>query len=69
MFNHELKDREFESVIISAASVLGLEVEKGGWRSALSYTPILSAIMITLRALVVYQAHGERKRSIRADVR
>jgi hypothetical protein len=69
MFNHELKDREFESGIISAAAVLGLEVEKGGWRSALSYTPMLSAIVIILRALVVYQAHGERQRSIRADVR
>jgi len=30
MFNHELKDREFESSIISAAAVLGLEVERGG---------------------------------------
>ena len=54
MFDHELKDREFESGIISAAAVLGLEVEKGGWRSALSYTPILSAMITTLRALVIY---------------
>jgi hypothetical protein len=30
MFDHELKDREFESGIISAAAILGLEVEKGG---------------------------------------
>jgi len=29
MFDHELKDREFESGIISAAAVLGLEVERG----------------------------------------
>ena len=50
MFDHELKDREFESGIISASAVLGLEVERGGWRSALSYTPMLSAIITTLRA-------------------
>ena len=30
MFNHKLKDREFESSIISVAAVLGLEVERGG---------------------------------------
>jgi hypothetical protein len=54
MFDHELKDREFESSIISTAAILGLEVEKGGWRSALSYTPMLSAIITTLQALVVY---------------
>jgi hypothetical protein len=67
MFDHELKDRESESGIISAAAVLGLEVERGGWRSALSYTPTLSAIITTLRALVIYQAHSDRRRSIEAD--
>jgi hypothetical protein len=56
MFDYELKDREFESSIISTAAVLGLEVEKEGWRSALSYMPMLSAIITTLRALVVYRA-------------
>jgi hypothetical protein len=30
MFDHELRDREFESSIISVAAVLGLEVERGG---------------------------------------
>ena len=30
MFNYKLKDREFESSIISVAAVLGLEVERGG---------------------------------------
>jgi hypothetical protein len=30
MFNYELKDREFESGIISTATVLGLEVERRG---------------------------------------
>jgi hypothetical protein len=48
MFDYELKDREFKSSIISVAAVLGLEIERGGWRSALSYTPMLSAIITTL---------------------
>ena len=69
MFDYELKDREFESSIISVAAVLGLEVERGGWRSALSYTPMLSAIITTLRALVVYQAYSDRRRSIETDIR
>jgi hypothetical protein len=30
IFNYELKDREFESGIISAATMLGLEAERGG---------------------------------------
>jgi hypothetical protein len=30
MFNYELKDKEFESGIISIAAVLGLEVERRG---------------------------------------
>ena len=30
MFDYELKDREFESGIISVAAVLGLEVKRGG---------------------------------------
>jgi hypothetical protein len=54
MFDHKLKDREFKSSIISVATVLGLEVERGGWRLALSYTPTLSVIITTLWALVVY---------------
>jgi hypothetical protein len=33
MFDHEFKDREYESGIISAAAVLGLEARgKGGGR-------------------------------------
>ena len=64
MFDHALQDREFESGIISAAAVLGLEVEKEGWKSALTYTPALSAIITTMRALVVYQGYQERQVAI-----
>jgi hypothetical protein len=34
----------------------------------LSYTPVLSAIITTLRVLVVYQAYGDRRRSIEAEI-
>ena len=61
MFDHALQDREFESGIISVAAVLGLEVEREGWKSALTYTPTLSAIITTMRALVVYKAYRERQ--------
>jgi hypothetical protein len=64
MFDHTLQDREFESGIISAAAILGLEVEKEGWKSALTYTPALSAIITTMRALVVYQGYRERQVAI-----
>ena len=30
MFDHRLKDREFESGIISALAVLGIDAEKSG---------------------------------------
>jgi hypothetical protein len=35
----------------------------------LSYTPILSTIITTLRALVVYWVHSDRRRAIETDVR
>jgi hypothetical protein len=68
MFDYELKDREFESGITSAAAVLGLEVQREGWKSALSYTPVLSALITVTRALVVYKAYNDRQQSIRSDV-
>lgn len=68
MLDHELKDEEFESGIISGLAVLGLEVEKGGWMPAINYTPILSAIVTVARALVVYQAYQSRQQAIQRDM-
>ena len=56
MFDHELKASDFESGIISALAVLGLNNETGGWTPAINYTPILSAIVTITRALVIHQA-------------
>jgi superfamily II DNA/RNA helicase len=69
MFDHHLKDREFESGIISALAVLGLDTEKGGWMPAVNYTPILAGIITPLRAIVVYRAWSARIRSIRRHMR
>lgn len=64
MFDHELKDNEFESGIISGLAVLGIDSQTGDWKSALSYTPILSAIVAVARALVVYRAWQMRQHNV-----
>ncbi|KAK6441318.1 hypothetical protein LTR95_002461 [Oleoguttula sp. CCFEE 5521] len=55
MFDHELQDDEFDSGVISALAVLGLD-EQGNWKAALNYTPTLSAVITTMRAVVVHRA-------------
>ena len=64
MFDHELQDDEFESGIISGLAVLGIDTQNGSWKSALNYTPILSAIVSVMRALVVHRAWRMRQDSI-----
>ncbi len=64
MFDHELKDSEFKSGIISGLAVLGIDTQNGSWKTALNYTPILSAIVTVMRALVVYRAWQIRQQSI-----
>jgi len=61
MFDHELKADEHESGIMSALAVLGLDTQKGGWTAATNYTPILSAMVTVVRALVVYSAYKKRE--------
>jgi len=61
MFDHELKADEHESGIMSALAVLGLDTQKGGWMPATNYTPILSAMVTVVRALVVYSAYKKRE--------
>ena len=56
MFNYELKDKTYDSAIISGLAVLGLDTQDGGWMPALNYTPILTAIVTVLRALVVFRS-------------
>lgn len=54
MFGHPLQDNEFDSGIVSALAMLGLD-EQGHWKAACNYTPTLSAVIITMRAIVVYR--------------
>ena len=65
MFDYKLKDSEFRSGIMSALAVLGIDTQTGSWKSALSYTPILSAVVAIMRALVVYRAWQMRQHNIR----
>ena len=68
MFDHELKDSEFKSSIISGLAVFGIDTQNGSWKTALNYTPILSAIVTVMRALVVYRAWQMRQQSIQNGI-
>ena len=67
MFDHELRDSEYESGIISGLAVLALN-DRSGWMTAISYTPVCAAMMTVLRAFVVYRAWRTRTDSIRMYV-
>ncbi|KAL9628824.1 MAG: hypothetical protein Q9204_005638 [Flavoplaca sp. TL-2023a] len=69
MFDHELKDSEFKSGIISGLAVLGIDTQNGSWKTPLNFTPILSAIVAVMRALVVYRAWRFRQQSIENGIR
>ena len=56
MFAHELKASEFDSGIISALAIQGINPHTLAWADAMSYTPKLSAVVTTLRWLVIYRA-------------
>ncbi|KAK5706932.1 hypothetical protein LTR97_001924 [Elasticomyces elasticus] len=47
MFDQELRDNEFDSGIVSALAVLGLD-ENGDWKAAFNYTQVLSAAVSLL---------------------
>lgn len=64
MFDHPLKDDKFHSGIISGLAVLGIDGEHRGWVPAVNYTPVLAAIITTVRAMVVYYAHGIRQGAV-----
>ena len=68
MFDHELKAGEYESGIISALAVLGLNPEKEGWSTAMNYTPVLSAVVTITRGLVVYKAWLTYQKTIQEEV-
>ncbi|KAK3615709.1 hypothetical protein LTR56_026428 [Elasticomyces elasticus] len=68
MLNHELRDREYDSAIMSGLAVLALDTQSGGWMPATNYTPILAAMVTVRRALVVYRSWQRRQKKIRRRV-
>ena len=56
MFDHRLGDRKYESGVLSGLAVLGAAGKDGGWMPAINHTPILAAVITTMRAMVIYRA-------------
>jgi hypothetical protein len=54
MFDHKMKDHEYDSAIVSGLAVIGIRHTGEGYAAAIDYTPKLSAIVTVLRGLVVY---------------
>jgi superfamily II DNA helicase RecQ len=68
MFDHELRDSEYESGIISGLAVVALNTRAGGWMPPIVYTSVCAAMMTVLRAFVVYRAWRTRTESIRMHI-
>ena len=64
MFDHEMKNHEYDSAIVSGLAVLGIKRTGEGFVAAIDYTPKLSAVVTVLRGLVVYQAWNRRQAEI-----
>ena len=60
MFDHPLKDNDYENAVLSGLVVLGADSEHGRWIPAINYTPILAAIITTIRAVVVVRVWDGR---------
>lgn len=65
MFDHEIKDHEFESAIISGLAVIGIKRTGEGFMEATDFTPKLSAIVTVLRGMVLYHAWVQRQDEIK----
>ncbi|KAK3617752.1 hypothetical protein LTR22_026629 [Elasticomyces elasticus] len=68
MFDHDLRDSDYESGIVSGLAVVALNTKAGGWMPPIVYTSVCSAMMTVLRAFVVYRAWKTRTESIRMHV-
>ncbi|KAK4117986.1 hypothetical protein N657DRAFT_638369, partial [Parathielavia appendiculata] len=64
LLDHDIGDNEFRNALYSGLAVLGIQPGHG-WRSALVYTPVLSAIVTVARMLVLYKAKRARDEEIR----
>ena len=64
LLDHDIGDNEFQNGLYSGLAVLGIQPEHG-WRSALVYTPVLSAVVTVARMFVLYKAKRAREAEIR----
>jgi hypothetical protein len=60
MFDHDLKDNEYENAMLSGLAVLGTCREKNEWVPAIFYTPTLAAMITSMRAIIVRRAWRKR---------
>ena len=60
MFDHDLKDNEYENAMLSGLAVLGTCGEKNGWVPAIFYTPTLAAMITSMRAIIIRRAWRKR---------
>ncbi|KAK4096687.1 hypothetical protein N658DRAFT_388597, partial [Parathielavia hyrcaniae] len=64
LLDHDIGDNEYQNALYSGLAVLGIQTGHG-WRSALVYTPVLSAVVTVARMLVLYKAKRAREDEIR----
>ncbi|GAB7336613.1 hypothetical protein MBLNU13_g10310t1 [Cladosporium sp. NU13] len=68
MFDHDLKDNEYENAMLSGLAVLGTCGEKNEWVPAIFYTPTLAAMITSMRAIIVRRAWRKRADYIEQQV-
>ncbi|UPX19135.1 uncharacterized protein EKO05_0009407 [Ascochyta rabiei] len=69
LLNHSLTGDEHESALLSGVAVLGLKPDHhgGGWVPAHEFSPTLSALITTSKALVVHHARCQRDKALQKD--
>lgn len=60
LLDHHLNDDAYKSAFISATAVLGIDSDRG-WKDALAYRPIISAVVTVARMLVLHMAVKTRQ--------
>jgi superfamily II DNA helicase RecQ len=68
VFDHDLKDDEYENAMLSGLAVLGACGMKNGWVPAIFYTPTLAATITSMRAIVIRRAWRARVEYIEQQV-
>jgi hypothetical protein len=69
MFDHDLKDNEYENAMLSELAVLDACGKKNGWVPDISYTPTLAAMITSMRAIIVRRAWRVRMDYIEQQMR